>query len=322
MLKPIALMEKMLPLRTAPPEFSGQLYDVQVESDVVDTRESYDGGKFEAEDNLSIFFGGGHSDKWVSERRKCVKETSLSKKVQGTEEHFFSAAEDGGDDTFDIIGENCMKSSCEETTSTLFAPSSFSTNWPHALSGSNSSDLSNNAQDIAFPRSIFSKKGINCFSDVSIAKKQLYLVNNSVNREAEKPLLNCTEDITQDYTTEDLSEQSSVGSFEDLQEEIVQFRQKIQTTSRKLHQENRRSLQLHLFSDGNSTEQKQHSRHSWYAPTKSYDTLFEDAEQEVKESFLHHNLAAHRQHINSETRDSTALLERVSLLILFYIIWI
>ncbi|XP_059615297.1 uncharacterized protein LOC132260919 [Phlebotomus argentipes] len=282
-----ALMAKMLPLRTAPPGFSGQLYDVP-ESDAVERRNCApcDGGEYEAEDNLSIFFGG--DKQW----QECVEE---SKKVQ-SEEHFFSAAEDGGD-SFDIV-ESCMKSSCEDANSTLFAPS-FTPKWPHALSNSGDTD---DGQEIAFPRSIFGKKAINCFSDVALAKKQLYLVN-SVGREAQKPLLSCRD-------TEEVSDQSSTVSLEDYQddEEIVQFRRKIET-SRKIPSENRRSLQLHLFADGNASEPKQ-SRHSWYAPAKSYDTLFEDSEQEVKESFLHHNLAAHRQHTNRETRDSTALLER------------
>uniref|UniRef100_A0A1B0CJH7 E3 ubiquitin-protein ligase RNF144B n=1 Tax=Lutzomyia longipalpis TaxID=7200 RepID=A0A1B0CJH7_LUTLO len=330
---PTALVVKMLPLRTVPPEFSGQLYDVPVgSSDVfVGSREHYqcsaenfvptasegdfyvtcNGGEFDAEDNLSIFCGGAAVDcEWVHGERCCVQqETKLSKKVQGNccEEHFFSAAEDGGDDTFDIIGDTCMKSSCEDT-STLFARSSFQ-KWPLRPEKTSSEDLANNAQqDLAFPRNIFGGKrgGINCFSSDHLrTKKQLYVVS-SPSKEAKKPLL------FTEHSEERVS-QSSGDSFEEFgeeedDEEIVQFRKKIQTTNR-IQQEHRRSLQLHLFAgDAQTADQKQHSRHSWYAPTKSYDTLFEDSEQEVKESPLHHNLAAQRQ--QSEVRDSTALLER------------
>uniref|UniRef100_A0A1L8DSM8 E3 ubiquitin-protein ligase RNF144B n=1 Tax=Nyssomyia neivai TaxID=330878 RepID=A0A1L8DSM8_9DIPT len=271
---PTALVVKMLPL--VRPEFSGEpLYDerqlLREQCSETFVPNICNGGECEAEDNLTIFCGGDRE--WVKRREKvsCA-----------CEEHFFTAAEDGGE-TFvdDFCSDTCMKSSCEENT-TLFARTTFP-RWHIA------DNLASNAQQ-DFSHNFFATTTTkNCFSN----SPPTYRVT-SPTREAQTPLLGTCE--------------NSLESLEDdwqVDEEIVQFRRKI-AHSNPLKQENRRSLQLHLFTDGTGNDQKQ--RHSWYAPTKSYDTLFEDNEQEVKDSPLHHNLAAQRQ--QSEVRDSTALLER------------
>ncbi|GAB0100731.1 RBR-type E3 ubiquitin transferase [Sergentomyia squamirostris] len=307
------LMVKMLPVGTVPPEFSGQqlLYDVVVD----ETTKSVESKRFccddsVTEDNFKRFFvsaSDSGDNLWFGE--SDIGQLDLKKGGQTFDGHLFSDAEDGGGDSFENFineGSDCMKNSCERDVNTLFASSaSFSTKWsPHSRSNSNNSsvNLVNNAQDIAYARTLFTKKGINnCFSEVALTKNQLFA------RESEKPLLT---QFDEDNYCDTASSSGASSICED--EEIVQFRQKIQT-SQKIPAENRRSLQLHLFADGSATSdsgKNQYSRHSWYAPTKSYDTLFEDSEQEVKESFLQHNLAAHHQHTNKEARDSTALLER------------